>query len=143
MDRLTEKQSAGYDLKALKSEWCDYYCNMQDFHTCVNCGIYQAIQKLANYEDMEEQGKMMILPCNYGDFVWFIKSNFSYAEKPIKAKILYIAIRENGDFFFRTNVCGSGIDRTFSSSNIGKTVFLTETEAEKELEMIKNESGIN
>lgn len=52
MERLTEKQSAGYDLKALNGEWCNHYCHKQRVETCNECGIYQAIQKLAEYEDL-------------------------------------------------------------------------------------------
>ena len=52
MERLTEIQSAGYDLKELNSEWCNKYCEKQ-----------KAIQKLAEYEDLEEQGLLLRLPC--------------------------------------------------------------------------------
>lgn len=55
MERLTEKQSAGYDLKALNGEWRNHYCHKQRVETCNECGIYQAIQKLAYYEDLEEE----------------------------------------------------------------------------------------
>ena len=60
MDRLTEKQSAGYDLKAMNGEWCDNYCHHQRIETCRGCGIYEAIQKLAYYEDLEEKGRLII-----------------------------------------------------------------------------------
>lgn len=61
MERLTEKHSAGYDLKVLNGEWCDHYCHKQRVETCNECGIYQAIQKLAYYEDLEEQGRLITL----------------------------------------------------------------------------------
>ena len=51
MERLTEKQSAGYDLKALNGEWCNHYCHKQRVETCNECGIWEAIQKLAEYEE--------------------------------------------------------------------------------------------
>lgn len=76
MERLTEKQSAGYDLKSLNGEWCDHYCHKQKVETCDECGIYQAIQKLAYYEDLEEQGRLIILtvqdihPCRNCDTGW-------------------------------------------------------------------------
>lgn len=56
MSRLTEKQSAGYDLVEMKGEWCDNYCAKQSKATCRDCAIWKAIQKLAHYEDLEEQG---------------------------------------------------------------------------------------
>ena len=55
MDRLTEKHSAGYDLKALNGEWCNHYCHKQKIETCTECAIYEAIQRLAYYEDLEEK----------------------------------------------------------------------------------------
>ena len=61
MERLTEIQSAGYDLKELNGEWCNKYCEKQKTYTCNECGIYQAIQKLAEYEDLEEQGLLLRL----------------------------------------------------------------------------------
>ena len=55
MERLTEKQSSGYDLKAMNGEWCNKYCEKQIVQTCNECVIYQAIHKLAEYEDFEEK----------------------------------------------------------------------------------------
>lgn len=54
MGRLTEKQSSGYDLKAMNGEYCNKYCEQQRVETCNECVIYQAIQKLAQFEDLEE-----------------------------------------------------------------------------------------
>lgn len=67
MDRLTEKQSSGFDLKAMNGEWCNKYCEQQRVQTCNECGIYQAIQKLADYEDLEEifREKMTDTACEF------------------------------------------------------------------------------
>lgn len=51
MERLTEKESAGYDLVKMNGDWCSDYCEKQSIETCNNCAIYEAIQKLAMYED--------------------------------------------------------------------------------------------
>ena len=67
MERLTEKQSSGFDLKAMNGEWCNKYCEQQRVQTCNECGIYQAIQKLAEYEDFEEifREKMTDTACEF------------------------------------------------------------------------------
>lgn len=67
MERLTEKQSSGYDLKELNGEWCNRYCEQQRVETCNECVIYQAIQKLAEYEDFEEifREKMTDTACEF------------------------------------------------------------------------------
>lgn len=122
------------------TEWIDEDKAVQKMDMKRN-GHQRCVNKLAELEDLEEQGKLMILPCNYGDYVWLIKTNFSYPEVPIKAMISYISIMENGEFFFRTNTCLGGIDRTFSSKNIGKIVFMTEQEANEALEGMKNEGN--
>ena len=59
MERLTEMQSSGYDLRTMNGEWCNKYCEQQSVQTCNKCGIYQAIQKLAQFEDLEE---LIIVP---------------------------------------------------------------------------------
>ena len=32
----------------------------------------EALQRLAAYEDMEEQGRLIVLPCKVGDTFWYI-----------------------------------------------------------------------
>lgn len=78
MKRLTEKQSSGFDLKAMNGEWCNKYCEQQRVQTCNECGIYQAIQKLAEYEDAEEQGLLLRLPCGIGADVYIVPSKVNY-----------------------------------------------------------------
>ena len=72
MERLTEKQSSGFDLKAMNGEYCNRYCEQQRVETCNECVIYHAIQKLAEYEDLEEQSLLLRLPCKVGDTVYAI-----------------------------------------------------------------------
>lgn len=94
MERLTEKQSAGYDLKALSGEWCNHYCHKQRVETCTECGIYEAIQKLAQYEDLEEQGQLVILPCKIGTRIYRIVPDLSvtYPDPP-EYKVIWDTFR--------------------------------------------------
>ena len=55
MERLTNKESAGYDLIKMNNEWCIDYCKEQPVQTCRSCAIHESIQKLAYYEDLEER----------------------------------------------------------------------------------------
>lgn len=55
MERLTQKQSNGYDLIRMNGDWCNNYCEKQAIETCRDCTIFEAIQKLAKYEDLEEK----------------------------------------------------------------------------------------
>lgn len=64
MERLTEKHSTEYSLKILGGLWCNDYCEEQSIFTCVNCGIYQAIQKLGHYEELEESLRKAFGDCD-------------------------------------------------------------------------------
>ena len=41
------------------------YCMEED-----PCFLYEVYEKLSDYEDMEEQGRLITLPCAVGDKVW-------------------------------------------------------------------------
>ena len=81
----------------------------------------QLIDKLAYYEDLEEQGRLIKLPCKVGDTVYKIDpiSNKVVQHKVIKFETDQVDF-ENYDYCFL--------------HHFGKTVFLTESEAKlKEL----------
>ena len=134
MDRLTEKQSSGYDLKAMNGEWCNKYCEQQRVQTCNDCVIYQAIQKLAEYENLEEQGLLLRLPCKVGDIIY--KPNPITLSEIVGIKIESIFITES-----EINISGRTIKMKYSfccsPSDFGKTVFLTQEEAEQKLKELK------
>ena len=124
MKRLTEIQSAGYDLKELNGEWCNKYCEKQKTYTCNECGIYQAIQKLAHYEDLEEQGRLISLPCKVGDTVYHV----------VQGRIVEVS---NVDLFF--------LLLSVAENRFNNSVFLTQANAEqklKELKKMKTHNGI-
>ena len=126
MERLTEKQSSGYDLKAMNGEWCNKYCEQQRVETCNECVIYQAIQKLAEYENAEEQGLLLRLPCPIDTTVYNITWWDDVQEK----------VKVDGKTFYRTVHKHKVSKSTFSLVdiyNFGKTVFLTKAEAKQKL----------
>ena len=93
------------------------------------------ITKLGEYEDLEEQGLLVKLPCKVGDTVYSITRNF-ISEYKICSFEKYLE-----GFFFNWS-CEKGIYkniRGFTSFEIGKTVFLTKEEAEKALKEMEGE----
>ena len=91
--------------------------------------IGDVLGKLAEYEDLEEQGLLLRLPCKVGDTVYV----------PHRGKIQEMIIQMvswNGTSFFFSWTLNSGfypwLDG-FGDMNIGKTVFLTQAEAEQKL----------
>ena len=87
---------------------------------------YSAINKCTDYEDLEEQGKLLKLPCAVGDMVYVLRlDNTAYMMNNEK---VWEIVEDKFEIFH------------FDS--IGKTVFLTKEEAEaalKELERGKGE----
>lgn len=89
----------------------------------------QALKKLAAYEDAEEQGRLVILPCKVGDKVFRVVPKCSRS---------YIQCPYNGGFGIdRCHNCDAFIkEESFYLSmfeDIGKTVYLTHEEAEAAL----------
>ena len=104
-----------------------FYCNLW--------AMADLRERLKEYEDLEEQGKLLKLPCAAGDTVWDIDfgrpcsyevTGFSFGslndddweEKVLEQVMVHY-----------TNSSGS-ITGTFAASEIGKTVFLTKESAE-------------
>ena len=131
MERLTESNPAWIDDELWESA-CEPDCEEID-------AVYQ---KLKEYEDLEEQGRLVILPCNRGDKIYFIKSAFSMAHFPIEAKVTSICgIDCDSDVMYSSITEYNKIDRRFKSSDIGKTVFLTKSEAEAKLKELRGEEN--
>ena len=69
MERLTERFMHGLGVKD-----CYDSCSVCDVAVC--CGLLEDIlEKLAHYEDLEEQGRLIELPCAVGDTVYVINKH--------------------------------------------------------------------
>lgn len=141
MERLTER------IKRLQKDDLIVYTNGKYEDTIpaemTNDDIRAVLKKLAAYEDLEEQGLLVRLPCKVGDKAW--DNDFGYPESyEIKAFSYgycdsYVEPDiEDQIIFYYENYSGS-ITGSFAMSEIGKTVFLTREEAEKKLEELKHE----
>lgn len=86
-------------------------------------------KRLAEYEDAEEQGLIVKLPCTIGSMVYAVTRGFIS-----EYTICNIEVYKEG-FFFNWR-CEKGIYsniRGFTNYDIGETVFLTKEEAEQAL----------
>ena len=110
------------------------------------CGRYfvgEAIDKLAEYETAEDEGRLVVLPCkNWLDIVFgeqelFYGIDMDYIENPIREITAHNEERFTWYDGWKTvvlkGVDENGLDWEFAPEEIGKTVFLTREEAEKEL----------
>lgn len=102
--------------------------------------------KLAAYEDAEEQGLLVRLPCKVGDTVWTLNHHF----RPVDGKVRSIHQNDVGDWagrwvltsffpeYYGQEECGLDPDflpttKYFVIDDFGKTVFLSREEAEAAL----------
>lgn len=96
--------------------------------------IRAILKKLAEYEDAEEQGLLLRLPCKVGDAVYQITNGF-ISEYEITSAVIYPC-----NILFKW-VHTKGIYKDllgFNDFEIGKTVFLTREEAEAKLKEMEN-----
>ncbi len=134
MERLTERTPNGiivkedYGEQALKTVYQCHGERPNPHYTNCDEG-YCAMEKLANYEDAEEQGLLLRLPCKVGTRIYAITYDYEQEKNAItESKIIEVTENGNG-WFFRSLISIPA----FRSCDFGKTVFLTREEAEAKL----------
>lgn len=122
MERLTKWEDGNITYKQKREFECGEYCDScsQGAGNCKT--VENMIKKLAAYEDLEEQGLLIKLPCKIGDTVFII-----VGKDISKQTIREMEISDDGLIKFKTK------RRTFSTTWFGIDVFTTYKEAEMEL----------
>lgn len=121
MERLTKSGAiSGKDINELLDE-------SNENQMCKTKAYY----KLQEYEDLEEQGLLLMLPCKVGDTLYRLVPNL-YREY-VEIKIAQFVINKNGIYF----ITDKGV--SWSADKIGKTVFLTKSEAEQKLKEMESD----
>lgn len=98
------------------------------------CSImWKVAERLAKYENLEEQGKLIKLPCTIGDILYtnFAVQGWYFREKNKPYEITVTCIGINGVNSFINVAYENGNLWQFKFSDIGKRIFLTRKEAEK------------
>ena len=85
--------------------------------------IKKGIDRLAYYEDLEEQGRMAILPCALEADIFRVTKSGVYGDW----QVAYAEVYSDGIVMIDDS------DNHFEADDIGKTVFLSREEAEKAL----------
>ena len=98
-------------------------------------------EKLAAYEDAEEQGLLLRLPCKVGDVLYFAHHDRVISSEVLLAK--YHAEAENHGVFIRERLTidVEGVSAEIDFCDIGKTVFLARKEAEAKLKEMEGANG--
>lgn len=124
MKRITKRNAFG-----------NLYIDKRDYIT--------GLKKLAEYEDAEEQGSLLKLPCKVGDYIWdndfgrpcrYEVTGFSFGnlnqddweDETVFDQVVVYCTNQNGS-----------ITGNFAVSEIGKSVFLTKAEAEEALKKME------
>ena len=119
MERLTRRSANGTGVYASGEpvKWENNYHNV--------------LQKLADYEDLEEQGFLLRLPCKLGDTIYSIANDGKIY--PVKATREVRIV--NGVLHIICESCR--YSDLVSYDDIGKTIFLTKSEAEAKLKELR------
>ena len=100
--------------------------------------LYPAIEKLAEYEDLEEQGLLVRLPCKVGDTVYRVNAGAKQPIIPMTVSEIHFLCYKN-ERAVRFDAIGKEDmgESCYRLEDIGRIVFLTREEAEKKLEEVK------
>ena len=138
MERLTDRNADGNYFYPKCFEKCDGFWASRK---CDNCEITTSIcEKLGKYEDLEEQGRLIKLPCKVGDVVYRINIGAMKPVIPLRVveyrfKIVGNCIREkiccSDDFLCKQPSI------IYYAEDIGNKVFLTKSEAEAKLKELR------
>ena len=131
MERLTRRELADVNGKQIvlcdsKEEDCNDSCL---YRRCK--WNEKALRKLKEYEDAEEQGLLLRLPCKVGDTLWWTNA---YGD---------LCSSEVNSMFIEHGIDGIEIETLICNINekeIGKTVFLAKEEAEQVLARMEKEN---
>lgn len=134
MERLTEKRD-GQNVIPLRQngevKWALSSAGMGDAPTQFLYGVHA--DKLAEYEDLEEQNKLLKLPCAVGDTVYEVQELRKRIQPYI---VIAVHVSNCGNLYGWELEDGKGVYSNvngFSEYAIGKQVFLTKEAAEAAL----------
>lgn len=145
MERLTIDEAIAHAKEVAEEKYNEgFLChaNPDDgkLDECVKCAqeheqLAEWLTQLKEYQQLEEHGRLVKLPCKVGDVVYEINTdrNIVSALKIISTKIYSYAI------YFDYQLI-DGIYKnivSFADIDIGKTVFLTQSAAEEKLKELR------
>lgn len=118
--------------------------SVREYAPDFDCPFSKMAQKLKRYEDAEEQGLLLRLPCKVGSTVYLINSRYTKCTREDQEFDEYscqgcewLDCDSHKEYYIHTNKSVSLEWIVRYSRDIGKTVFLTEAEAQQALERMK------
>lgn len=145
--RFTMKSDSGENKLALiqnpnpfepnQGEWMCDTDHTGKYHTLYG----EFVDKLAEYEDAEEQGLLLRLPCKVKDRVYVILPGDSYIRISEVCEIKVKPAVFGSLCFITEPIAYRGVHYKCYESDFGKTVFLTKSEAEQALKRMEYETN--
>lgn len=141
MERLTERA----EINKCPGIWVKEGFANKDVKTWFNGydNGYSAINKLADYEDLEEQKRLIKLPCAVGDTVWYISEKIErHGRKNVTVKFIEKGTVDNITFGMlmipQITVCNDeNVWTTFDyDEHTDRDFFLAKEEAESALKIL-------
>lgn len=109
--------------------------------------IAAILKKLADYEDLEEQGRLIKLPCKIGDDIYFVPNEVNYKlnilnkhsenNKVYHQKVEDFVLTRHGWYLECDKDVKYGTDHILTDRLFCKTWFLTKSEAEEKLKELR------
>lgn len=100
--------------------------------------ILRLAEKLKHYEDLEEAGRLIELPCKVGDTVWNVNE---YAEgfkiRPMKACCIVVKGNNKKYVYLEYTDTNDYLEHGYGFDDFGYVLFLTKAEAEAKLAELK------
>lgn len=130
MERLTKRITENQIELSAKANPTQYINSPQRVH--MKHPFWNVFNRLCEYEQLEEQGLLLKLPCKVGDKVYQVLESIRVFE------VTAIGVYDN-----RIVICTenweTGLGFSFDLKQIGKRYFLTKEEAEAKLKELENE----
>ena len=149
MERLTDRCWRNLD----PWECCgqNFHCSrkLHDDGGCINgCIVPKLYRRLAEYEDLEEQGRLIKFDCSIGDTVYRINNVIDMIDSEsmiYECKVTGIKKEFNSTYYYlHADIYKDNysiwVDNWFDRCQIGHEFYLTKEEAEKALERLEKEN---
>ena len=154
MERLTIDEAIEHAKEVAQEKYnegflCHANPNDENLDGCIKCAkeheqLAEWLEELKEYKRLEEQGLLLKLPCKVGDTVYYISEKIEkQGKKKVSVPIVDKGIVDNITFgstmIPQITVCNNeNIWITFDGvEDFGKTVFLTQAEAEEALKRME------
>lgn len=152
MERLTERYKDSITntilIRKCGDKLCKDICNDIECD-CSKCELEKSLEKLADYEDLEEQGLLVRLPIKIGDDVYKIPSKTNYELNILNGhkefnriyhqKVNSLVFSQRGWFVQCDKASIYAPDVIYVDIEFGKTWFTEYEEAEKKFGELEND----